>query len=298
MILVGSLLLPIPGCAVSSVRASPQAPSWPVPSTEEADPAEFRPDDDSDECCDDEEPALEPVWIDPRLTAGGALQLFMSSRNYRTIRALKASMTPKLIERYDRNSAPFNGKRRIRIVAFEFREAGMKPVKPGKGSTQIKTYNVNVRSLWAEQAEAVELRTEAVRVLLQEDGTWRVGRLSEVSSQPMRYMEFSDGIATLRLLMRAWQRRNLESAREHMSPRFLKSFEGHVEALEEFIVGPANPRHAAYEVLEVEDEAPDRIVARLNLYMTSPGQPWPLEANAATVTLVREGPYWHLDNWE
>src|SRR5437667_7108810 len=57
-----------------------------------------------------QEEAGAPAAEDPTRTAGGALRLFMSSRDYRTIKRLKSVITDRLQTRFDHDSAPFNGK--------------------------------------------------------------------------------------------------------------------------------------------------------------------------------------------
>ncbi|MFQ5878308.1 MAG: hypothetical protein ACE5JH_11610 [Acidobacteriota bacterium] len=280
----------------------PPAPEGPPDRAEDEDPPLGRAErvpERGDEGAPDGGPAeaLEAPWVDPRATAGGALRLFMASRSYRTIRALKAAMTQSLSARYDRDSAPFNGRQRIRIAAFDFREADLKPVQVGPSGGEVRAYDAKVRSLWAEQGEAVELRVESIRVLRQEDGLWRVGRLRRVSSEPLRFTESSEGLTTLRLVMRAWRRRQPGGAREQMSGSFLRRFEGREQALEAIFVGADLPRHSAYQILAIDDERPDRLAARLRLYETSPGHPWPLDGVEVTLTLVKIGHRWYLDGW-
>ncbi len=71
---------------------------------------------------DHADPESYAVREDPTATAGGALTIFMRSRNYRTIRILRSVMTPALAASYDRDSARFNGKQNVRLAAFYFKE--------------------------------------------------------------------------------------------------------------------------------------------------------------------------------
>ncbi len=89
-----------------------------------------------------------PPAEDPTRTAGGALRLFMASRDYRTIKRLKSVMTDRLQARFDHDSAPFNGKRSNRLAAFDFTEKDLKPARPaaGRTGTQPVSFIATVRS--------------------------------------------------------------------------------------------------------------------------------------------------------
>src|SRR5436309_15729881 len=57
---------------------------------------------------------------DPTRTAGGALRLFMASRDYRTIKRLKRVMTARMQARFDHDSGQFYGTTGYRIAAITF----------------------------------------------------------------------------------------------------------------------------------------------------------------------------------
>jgi hypothetical protein len=257
----------------------------------------------------EEEPSLfEPSPDDPTFTAGGALRLFMASRNYRTIRALKSVMTPALVGRYERDSAPFNGKNRVRIAAFDFEPKDLKPIL-SKGRRErattstgtdpgVSAYIAPVRSLWADQGEAVELREEAIRIVREDSGLWRIARLETVSSESLRYRSDLQGLVPLRRIMRAWHRRSLGSARRHLSPTFEKHYEEREDALGALFVGQEDPRHAAYKIVDLKDVAGRRLVAKLVLFDTSPGQPSALEGSSVILQMIKQGSQWLLDAWD
>ncbi|MEE9292297.1 MAG: hypothetical protein V3U83_05145, partial [Acidobacteriota bacterium] len=130
----------------------------------------------------------EPDPDDPTLTAGGALRLFMASRNYRSLRRLKGVMTEALVARYDRNSALFNGKNRVRLATFHFTPGDLRPItERGQKGAPPGAYIARVRTLWADQGEAVELRREAIRIVRQDTGLWRISRLEKIESEPLRF---------------------------------------------------------------------------------------------------------------
>src|SRR5262249_13377194 len=144
---------------------------------------------------------------DPRLTAGGALRQFMASRDYRTIKQLKDVMTDKVQARFDHDSAPFNGKRGNRLAAFDFSEKDLKAkASQAKSQGSPSTYLGRVRSLWEEQGEATEKRTETVTVVKQSDGLWLIGDLSVAASEKIRFAEAVNGVTSLRLVLRAWRK--------------------------------------------------------------------------------------------
>ncbi len=301
---------------VAPARAQVSPPRPDIPPAEGPSPAPSAelPRARGDEAEAEEAPPPAPA-DDPTHTAGGALRKFMASRDYRSIRELKSVMTPRLVARYDQDSVPFNGKRSIRLAAFDFTEQDLKPVaaKPaqgaavGRGTTAQAAvgaaapeaaYVATVRGLWEEQGEAVEMRVESLRIARQENGLWRVGTLERVRSEPLRFKDPIAGVTSLRMIMRAWHRRDLQAARTLMSQPFLKKYEGREEALQEIFVGRGAPRHAAYQILEVTQQGNSTEIARVKLFETVPGQPGPLDGPVRTLKLVKIGPRWLLGTWD
>ncbi len=252
---------------------------------------------------------------DPTRTAGGALAAFMSRRDYLTIRELKAVMTPELQARFDHDSVPFNGKKRVRIALFDFSEKDLKPYPPaGKAVRASKPaatpgggaaapagpagYIATVRTLWEDQGEAVEQRVESMRLVQREDGLWRVATLDRISSDPLRFKEAVPGVTALRLVLRSWVGRDLAGARAGLSPAFLKRYEGREAALRELFVGGTDPHHAAYQILEVKPQGTTIVITRVKLFEASPGRPSSPEGSVRTLRLVKKGPPWFLDSWD
>jgi len=255
-----------------------------------------------------QEPAPQPQTPpapaeDPTRTPAGALTLFMASRDYKTIRELRSVMTPALQARYDHNSVSFNGKRGIRLAAFDFREGDVKPSGP-KGTEA----RASVKTLWEEQGEAAELRVEAVRLTAREDGLWRVASLEKTSSDTLRFQDAVPGVTTLRMVLRAWQRKDLASARQQMSQAFLKKYEGRAggqEALRalfatETSAGSAGQatRRAAYQIVSLDPQGTTGARAQVRLYETVPGRPTSIEGLRVAIGLVKKGPRWFLDAWD
>ncbi len=315
--LIHALLVPIllvPAACAASVegvelvlrRPDPRpepAAARPAPVEEDEEDPEAPPppppEDAYDEVPAPEVVPAEPSPDDPTLTAGGALRLFMASRNYSTLRALKSVMTESLQSRYDHDSAPFNGKNRVRLAAFHFTPDDLNPVIPrdSKGRPP-DTYIAHVKTLWADQGEVVERRTEAIRVVRTGIGLWRVSRLQEVASESLRYRSDLQGLIALRRIMRGWIRRSLPSVQRYFSSGFERRYAGREEDLASLFVGRDDPRHAAYRIVELKEVGDTRLVARLELYDTSPGQPAPIEGRPVILQLVRQAPYWLLDSWE
>ena len=306
--LVGGLLALEGAAAAQGVEPAPgpSAAPTPGPSPSQAQPSE------TDAAPQAGAPAPED---DPTRTAGGALASFMSLRQYLTIRELKAVMTPELQARYEHDSVPFNGKRGRRIAAFDFSEKDLRPVgsaskavrasrTPGLDGAAAATgsapaaYLATVRSLWEDQGEAVELRVESVRILRREDALWRVAGLEMVTSEPLRFKEAVPGVTALRLLLRAWTRRDPRAARAFMSPEFLKRYQTRPETLDALIAGGTDPRHVAYQILEMTPQGSTVVVVKVRLFETSPGKPAPIEGSTHTLKLVKKGPPWLLEAWD
>jgi hypothetical protein len=259
-------------------------------------------------------PESAAVPEDPTRTAGGALAAFMGLRHYLTIRELKAVMTADLQARFDHDSAPFNGKRGGRIAAYDFSERDLKPAaqvvrsavgaRPPETSAAAPTgggpaaYLASMRSLWEEQGEATELRVETARLVRQEDGLWRVASLDRLRTDPLRFREAVSGVTALRLLLRAWTRGDLRAARSNMSPAFIKKFNGRDQALRDLLVGGPDPRHAAYQILEMKPEGPAASVARIKLFESNAHRPTPLDGSVHTLRMVKKGAPWLLDAWD
>jgi len=231
-----------------------------------------------------------PAVEDPSRTPGGALAFFMASRDYRTLRDLKSVMTPALKAAYDHDSTPFNGKQGIRLAAFDFREPRVNPGARG--------LIVPVKSLWEDQGEAVELRTESASLERQESGLWRVGRLEKGASESLRYKEPVPGVTALRMILRVWQRRDLEGARSFMSDAFLKRYAGREEGIAAVFSGDPSLKRAAFRILELAPRGSTTAVARVRLVETAPGRPSGLEGTPKTIELVKRGARWLLNDWK
>jgi hypothetical protein len=255
--------------------------------------------EDTPELAPDETAA--PAVEDPTQTAGGALQLFMGSRDYRMLRRLKSVMTDNLQARFDHNSAPFNGKRNNRLVAFEFTEKNLKPSRPAgakPAGTAAPRYIATVRSLWAEQGEATEIRTESITLAQREDGLWRVGDLAQSSSENLRFGGTVDGVTSLRMVLRAWIRGEAAGARSSLSDAFLKRYAGRDEALAALFAPPSGKAHAAYQIVEMTPQGTTGAVARVRFYDTVIGEPAPIDGRVRVLKLVRKGSRWLVGAWE
>lgn len=296
----GALILAVPLSFACALAQPPDAAPDPFRRQDPAPvPAE------SAEVPEETVPA-EPARDDPRLTAGGALRLFMASRDYRTLRALRSVMTSSLQGRFDHDSAPFCGKRGIRIAAFEFGEADLKPipVRPPKVAAAQPAppaapppYAATVRSLWEEQGETVEMRTETLRLQQSQDGFWRVADLQKARTESLRFGEAIDGVTTLRMLLRAWRKEDPDAARSHLSSAFQARSENGPEAPQAlFGRDPSGRRRAAYQIVEVRP-APGGIIARVRLYHAPADQPVRLEGETHALRLVKKGPRFLLESW-
>jgi hypothetical protein len=225
----------------------------------------------------------------------------MGSRDYRTLRQLKAVMTEKLQARFNHDSAPFNGKRTNRLVAFDFTEKDLKPSRPAAGKpagAAAAGYVATVRSLWAEQGEATEKRTESITLTQREDGLWRVDNLAQSPSEKLRFGEAVDGVTTLRMVLRAWNRGDSAGARSNLSPAFLKKYAGRDEALAALFAPSGGRAHAAYQIVDMTPRETTAAVARVRFYETVIGEPGPIDGRVRILKMVRKGSRWLVDGWE
>ncbi len=300
MTLAAGLVLVL-ACATPT-RAQVPAPTPAVPQAEEV------PQDVPPAAPEDAEIEEPPPAEDLTRTAGGALQAFMASRNYRSIRALKGVMTPRLQAVYDHDSAQFNGKRGIRLAAFDFTERDMKPVRSAGRPVKAQTaaiaaetppaFTATVRSLWEEQGEAVEQRVETVEITQQENGLWRVSGLRRQTAERLRFPDPIPGVTTLRMVLRAWHRSDLAGAKPHLSAAFLKRYEMREEALARLFGSAPGTQHAAYQIVELKPRGEETVLARVKLYETVSGEPRPLEGSLRSLRLIKKGPRWLLDAWD
>jgi len=222
-------------------------------------------------------------------TPGEALAFFMSSRDYRTIRDLKSVMTASLKATYDKDPVPFNGHKGIRLSAFDYREPSVGPAATGA--------TVSVKSLWDDQGEAVEQRAETVRLARGEDGLWRASALSRGASEPVRFKGSVAGVTSLRQILRAWVRRDFDTAKGLMSDAFLKRQAGREEGIEAVFAGDANKRRAAFRIVDMTPQGTASVSARVRLVETAPGRPSGLEGTPKTLVMARKGQRWLLDDW-
>jgi hypothetical protein len=238
-----------------------------------------------------------PAAEDPTRTAGGALRLFMASRHYQTIRQLKGVMTERLQARFDHDSAPFNGKRGNRLAGFDFAEKDLKPARTaGKPVTPPSSYIASVRSLWEEQGEVSERRTEAITLVLQDSGLWRVADLAVRDAEKQRFADAVNGVTALRMVLRAWIRSDVAAARQGMSPALLKKL--NEDALKALFTPGSGRTHAAYQIVDMTPQGTTGALAHARLYETVTGEPGSIDGQPRTLRMVRKGSRWLVDAWD
>jgi len=238
-----------------------------------------------------------PAAEDPTRTAGGALRLFMASRHYQTIRQLRGVMTERLQARFDHDSAPFNGKRGNRPAAFDFAEKDLKPARTaGKPVTPASSYIASVRSLWEEQGEATEKRTERITLVLQDSGLWRVADLGIGATDKLRFADAVNGVTALRMVLRAWIRGEVAAARQGMSPALLKKL--NEDALGALFTPAAGRNHAAYQIVDMTPQGTTGAVAHVRLYETVTGEPGSIDGQPRTLRMIKKGSRWLVDGWD
>jgi hypothetical protein len=238
-----------------------------------------------------------PAAEDPTRTAGGALRLFMASRHYQTIRQLRGVMTERLQARFDHDSAPFNGKRGNRLAAFDFAEKDLKPARTaGKPVTPASSYIASVRSLWEEQGEASERRSEAITLVLQDSGLWRVADLVIGATEKLRFADTVNGVTALRMVLRAWIRGDVAAARQDLSPALLKKL--NEDALRALFTPAAGRSHAAYQIVDMTPQGTTGALAPGRLYETVTGEPGSIDGHPRTLRMLKKGSRWLVDGWD
>ena len=270
-----------------------QAPPPPPSGSPGSPPPEAPPDPNAPQAPPEEEEQgdepLVPAATDPGETPGGALGFFMTMRDYRTIRQLKSILTPQANAAYDRDSVAYNGRKGIRLAAWDYREPAPKPGALTHAST--------VRSLWDEQGEAVELRTETVKLQRDATGPWRVAPLQKGTSENLRFKQTIPGVTSLRMVLRAWRQQDLPAARSLLTDAFLKRLEAKGDGLVALFAPAEGKRHAAFRIKGYEAKSATQGIARVGLVDVPPGKPGPLDGAPRTLTLVKKGARWLVDDW-
>jgi len=229
---------------------------------------------------------------DPGATAAAALAFFMHSRDYRTLRELKSILTESARATYDHDSVAYNGKKGIRLAAFDYREPAPKATSTA--------YAATVKTLWDDQGEAVEQRTETVRLTREGGGggPWRVAALQKADSQPLRFKDATPGVTTLRMVLRAWVKRDVAAVKANLTDALVKKLTAKGDSVEGFVMGDAALRHAAFRIDGLDAAGTTQAAARVHLVESHNGRPGSLDGTPHTLTLVKKGSRWLVDDWK
>ncbi|HET8946356.1 MAG TPA: nuclear transport factor 2 family protein [Candidatus Polarisedimenticolia bacterium] len=276
------------GLFPAAAQTPPQAPPGGAPAAPGTPGAQTPPGETGEPEKQDGE-ALVPPATDPGETPSGALAFFMASRDYRTIRELKSILTPQAKAAYDHDSVAYNGRKGVRLAAWDYREPAPKP-----GATSV---SAGIRSLWEDQGEAVEQRSETARLQRDPTGPWRVGSLQKTGTENLRMKDAVPGVTTLRMLLRAWRQRDLPAARSLFTDSFLKKVEAKGDGLAGLFTPPEGKRHAAFRIQSLDPSGTTGAVAKVSLVDVVSGRPGPLDGTPRTLTLVKRGSRWLVDDW-
>ena len=290
-----SVLLIAAALASACLAAAAGARAWgqtPPPPPESPPPPSGSPGTPPPDPSEAEAPETEPLVppaSDPGETPGGALGYFMTMRDYRTIRQLKSILTPQASAAYDHDSVAYNGRKGVRLAAWDYKDPAPKPGAVTQAST--------VRSLWDEQGEAVELRTETVKLQRDPTGPWRVAALQKAAAENLRFKEAIPGITSLRMVLRAWRLQDMQAARSLLTDALLKRLEARGDGLAALFAPAEGKRHAAFRIKGYEAKGATQGIARVGLVDVPPGRPGPLDGTPRTLTLVKKGSRWLVDDW-
>jgi len=232
---------------------------------------------------------LVPPATDPGETPSGALAFFMSSRDYRTIRELKSILTPQAKAAYDHDSVAYNGRKGVRLAAWDYKEPVPKP-----GATSV---SAAIKTLWEDQGEATEQRSETARLQRDPTGPWRVASLQKTGSENLKMKDAVPGVTTLRMLLRAWRQRDLPAARTLLTDSFLKKIDAKGDGLAGLFAVPEGKRHAAFRIQSLDPSGTTGAVAKVSLVDVVSGRPGSLDGTPRTLTLVKKGSRWLVDDW-
>ena len=228
---------------------------------------------------------------EPGATAAGALAFFMDSRDYRTLRELKSILTAQAQASYEHDAVAYNGKKGIRLAAFDYKEPAPKATSTA--------YAATVKTLWDDQGEAVEQRTETVRLTREGNGgPWRVAALQKADSQPLRFKDAVPGVTTLRMVLRSWVKRDAQGVRSSLTDAFVKRLSARGDTVDGFVMGDASLRHAAFRIEGLDAKGTTQATARVRLVESHNGRPGPLDGAPHTLTLVKKGSRWLVDDWK
>jgi hypothetical protein len=122
--------------------------------------------------------------------------------------------------------------------------------------------------------------------------------LTKADSQPLRFKDATPGVTTLRTVLRAWVKRDAVPVKSNLTDAFVKRLTAKGDTVEGFVMGDASLRHAAFRIDGLDAKGETQAAARVRLVESHNGRPGSLEGTPHTLTLVKKGSRWLVDDWK
>ena len=227
-----------------------------------------------------------------------AAENFMASRTLENNVETRKLMTADLEHDYLRGKRLSIRVRSGRVVAFDFDPSSIK-------ASNDNEFSVEVESLWADLNEQI-FATQYERIkFIKLKGDWLADKIEFLRSVPgRRLLPFNVvsekrgkmAIGVAKKFMKDLVSRNPKLAVQSLTQDFQSRFKSQ-EELEAFLVGPADPYYAAYELHTLTQKDPKEMEVRLKIYLVSKGKKG--QGSREARLIVKEGKTdWNIDEVE
>lgn len=227
-----------------------------------------------------------------------AVEAFMTARTLPHNVEARKLMTDSLEEDYLRGKRLSIRVRSGRVVAFDFGPAAIK----GHGD---RAFEVEVESLWADLNEQVFATQYEKLKFIKLETEWLANDIEFLRSAPgRRLLPFNVAsekrgklaIAVAKKFMKGVINRDHRVTLQSLTQNFQSRFASQ-EELEKYLVGPADPAFAAYELQTLTQKDPKEMEVKLRIYLVSKGKRGASSQEARLV--VKEGKTdWNIDEFE
>ncbi len=227
-----------------------------------------------------------------------AVEAFMAGRTLPHNVEARKLMTARLEEDYLRGKRLSIRVRSGRVVAFNFDTATIK-------ESGDDAFEVEVESLWADLNEQVFATQYEKLKFVRLKADWLANEIEFLRSAPgRRLLPFNVAsekrgklaIAVAKKFMKGVINRDHKLALDSLTQDFQSRFASQ-EELEKYLVGPADPAFAAYELQTLTQKDSKEMEVKLRIYLVSKGKRGASSQEARLV--VKEGKTdWNIDEFE